>query len=534
MSDDELERSQPGRGRKSKAAAPSGAAGVKNIIAARARGRRDTQRALLEIGAHTPRVRRNDVAPALRFETRSPDSLRPASWGVRRREAPQSAKLLASVDRFGLCRPILIDGQDNIVEGHGLWEAAKARGAAEVPCVIIDHLNKDELRALRIALNRLGETGAWDPEALRLEFEELADLGFDLVETGFETAEIDGLMLLDDEEEENAAADESVPTPPDTAVSRLGDIWVLGDHRLAHGDARDRAVYDRLMPPGEVARLILTDPPYNVANVGHVTSNPDHREFAMAHGEMTREEFARFNRQWMEPALACLVDGGLLAIFIDWRSVELVIACGRDLGLDLINVVVWVKTNGGLGPLWRSQHELLPVFKKGGERHINNVELGRHGRWRSNVWEYARTSSRGLALHPTMKPRVLLEDALIDVTNRGDIVIDCFSGSGSTLVAAEATGRRCRAIEFDGPYCDVIVRRWSEMTGREAVLEETGETFAEVEARRGQIGASRSVHAFDENDQPLKLGFDGDGADKIDECSIDGVAIVRKRKAVDR
>ena len=231
---------------------------------------------------------------------------------------------------------------------------------------------------------------------------------------------------------------------------------------------------------------------------------------------MSREEFARFNRQWMEAVLARLVDGGLFATFIDWRSIDLVIASGRELALDLINVVVWVKTNGGQGSLWRSQHELLPVFKKGAELHINNVELGRHGRWRSNVWEYDGASSlgsdarEGLALHPTVKPRLLLEDALIDVTNRGDIVIDCFAGSGSTLVAGEATGRRCRAIEFDGPYCDVIIRRWSEMTGREAVLEATGETFTEVEARRSnkepsdpapQVGRVEDDVAPDEADE---------------------------------
>ena len=474
------------------------AAGVKETIAARARTRRETQRALSEVGAQASRTRRNDLAPRLRFENRAVDSLRPAPRQVRRREAKQNAKLHASIERFGLCRPILIDAEGTIVEGHGLWEVAKAKGAAELPCIVIDHLDKDELRALRIALNRLGETGAWDPEALRLEFEELTVLGVDLVETGFEIAEIDGVMLLDDDEE--LAVDE-VPAPQstETAVSHLGDIWVLGEHRLARGDARDCALYDRLMPEGEWARVVLTDEPYNVANVGHVTSNSNHREFAFAHGEMSREEFAEFNRQWMKAVLPRLAGGGLLATFIDWRSVELVIACGRELGLDLINVVVWVKTNGGQGSLWRSQHELLPVLKKGDEPHVNNVELGRHGRWRSNVWEYAGASSlgsdsrQGLALHPTVKPRLLLEDALLDVTNRGDIVIDCFAGSGSTLVAAEATGRRCRAIEFDGPYCDLIIRRWSEMTGREVVLEATGQTFAEVAEHRHNAGPSDSA-----------------------------------------
>ncbi len=172
----------------------------------------------------------------------------------------------------------------------------------------------------------------------------------------------------------------------------MGDIWLLGDHCLAQGDARDAALYERLTLLGEAVQLVLTDEPYNV---GHVTSNADHREFAFAHGEMSCEEFAWFNRQWMEAVLARLVDGGLFATFIDWRSIDLVIASGRELALDLINVVVWVKTNGGQESLWRSQHELLPVFKKGSEPHVNNVELGRHGRWRSNVWEYAGASSLG-------------------------------------------------------------------------------------------------------------------------------------------
>ena len=265
------------------------------------------------------------------METRALESLRPASRRVRRRDAKQSAKLEASIGRFGLCRPILIDADGTIVEGHGLWEVAREQGVSEVPCIVIDHLDRTELRALSIALNRLGETGAWDPDALRLEFEELTVLGVDLVETGFETAEIDGLMLLDDDED-LAAGEAPAPQRLETAVSRLGDIWLLGDHRLAHGDARDAALYERLMLPGELAQLVLTDEPYNVANVGHVTSNADHREFAFAHGEMSREEFARFNRQWMEAVLARLVDGGLFATFIDWRSIELVIACGSRIG----------------------------------------------------------------------------------------------------------------------------------------------------------------------------------------------------------
>lgn len=480
--------------RTSKQSAPAAPEGVSGTVAAKARKRRATQRALAEIGAHRPAKRRNDLAPGLELLTLPIESLKPASRRVRRRDAAQGARIDASLGEFGICRPILIAGDRTIVEGHGVWEAAKRLGNAEVPCVVIDHLDANELRRLRLALNRIAETGAWDIEALRLEFDELTLLGEDLVVTGFEMAEIDMVLLGDCDDAGDAELE--TPPPPLAATSRLGDVWTLGDHRLIQGDAREPGAYALLMGEGEQAALVLTDPPFNVPNVGHVTSNADHREFACAHGEMSREEFAAFNRAWMSVVMARLGDGGLLASFIDWRSVEIVLACGRDLGLELLNFIVWAKSNGGQGSLWRSQHELLPVFKKGDAPHINNVALGRHGRWRSNVWNYPGASSLGsdsrdgLTVHPTVKPRALLEDALLDVTNREDIVIDCFAGSGSTMLAAEAVGRRCRAVEIDGPYCDVIIARWRQMTGCDAVLEATGETFAEVEARRAAESAA--------------------------------------------
>jgi DNA modification methylase len=216
------------------------------------------------------------------------------------------------------------------------------------------------------------------------------------------------------------------------------------------------------------------------------------REFAVASGELSREDFATFNRTWMEHAASTLVEGGLLATFIDWRSVEIVLAAGRELGLDLLNLVIWEKTNGGQGSLLRSQHELLPVLKKGTATHVNNVQLGRHGRWRSNVWTYPGGSSLGSEArshandHPTVKPRAMLEDALLDVSNRGEIVLDPFLGSGSTILAAETTGRVCRAIEIDGRYCDVAIVRWQALTGLSATLSASGETFAETAVRRGR------------------------------------------------
>ena len=286
---------------RAKSWSPLAPPGVSQAIAAKARQRRTTQAALTEIGVHAPLRRRNDLAPFLQYEMALTESLKPSSRQIRRRDAKQSARLIASLDRFGLCRPILISSDRTIVEGHGLWEAAKARGIEQVPCLVIDHLDPDELRLLRIALNRLGETGAWDVEALRVEFAELTVLGCDLVETGFEMAEIDALMLEDGDEDESPSFGAS-PSPETRAVSRLGDVWILGDHRLIQGDAREARVYDRLMGPSEQASLVLTDEPFNVANVGHVTGNPNHREFAMAHGEMDRDEFADFNRAWMSVA----------------------------------------------------------------------------------------------------------------------------------------------------------------------------------------------------------------------------------------
>jgi DNA modification methylase len=230
---------------------------------------------------------------------------------------------------------------------------------------------------------------------------------------------------------------------------------------------------------------VLTDPPYNVPIAGHVSST-GHREFAMASGEMTGAEFKAFTEAWMKPATDALVDGGLIGTFMDWRSEAMITATYRGLDLEHINTVVWVKTNAGMGSLWRSQHEFLPFGKKGTASHTNNVELGKHGRWRSNVWFYPGASTLGsdsrdgLNVHPTVKPVALLEDALLDISDRGEIVLDCFLGSGSTLIAAERIGRRCLGIEIDPIYVDVIIRRWQQLTKLEAVLEATGQTFEQV------------------------------------------------------
>lgn len=439
--------------------------------------------------ADSPRFRRNDLRPTLELVEVPIATLRAAKRRVHKHDEAHILDLSRSLEAFGVSRPILISADRTIVDGHDVVEAARRLGLSDLPCIVIDHLTPDQLRLLSLTLNRLPEKAIWDVEALTLELSELSELDLDipLDITGFSTAELD-ILLMDDQAEEPEPEDLD-PEPNAVPVSELGDLWVLGEHRLLNGDALKPESWDQLLGDHERARLCLTDMPYNVAIKDNVTRK-DHREFAMASGEMSDEEFSDFIVGWMRTVKDRMVDGGIIASFIDWRGVRLTLNAGEALGLSLLNMVVWNKTNAGMGALWRSKHELLPVFKVGTGAHVNNVQLGKDGRWRSNVWEAAGASSLGsdardgLKVHPTVKPVALLEDALMDVTRRGDIVLEPFMGSGSTLMACELMDRRCRGIELDPLYVDVAIRRWQTRTGGLARLEATGETFFEVLSRR--------------------------------------------------
>ena len=382
--------------------------------------------------------------------------------------------------------PVLIDDGNGILDGVSRVEAAKLMGLPLVPCIVITHLTAAERRLLRIVLNRQQEKGQWNFEVLKLELQELIIEDAPVEISGFSPSEIDQILL--DDEVPATEPEPLAPTHDAVPIARVGDHFILGDHELICGDATDPRVLASLMRE-EKAQLLLTDEPYNVKIAGHATGS-SHREFLMASGEMSDQEFRAFNDDWIAASLPHLCDGALFATFIDWRGQPIVQAAATQHGLTAINLIVWVKTNAGMGSQYRSQHELIPLFKKGKSPHINNVELGKHGRWRSNVWTYPGASSmgsdarRGLQDHPTVKPVAMLEDALLDLTNRAHLVLDPFLGSGSTLIAAEKTGRWCRGVELDPLYVDVILRRYHEFTGRPAILRGTEETFPELTKRR--------------------------------------------------
>lgn len=446
----------------------------------KARHRRARQRRMSDASASS-RPPRNDLTPKLVLVDRRLDELTPPRRNVRKRDEAHIRAIVRSIQTVGFCQPILIAGDGAVVDGLIRLEAAKLAGCATIPCIVVDHLNAIELRTLRLALNRLQEKGGWSLNELKIELEELILEDAPIEIAGFDCAEIDQILL--DEEESQAGLEDGPlePNPAAQPIAQSGDVFQLGAHRIICGDARDPEIWRRLME-GEradaapLAALAMTDVPYNVKIAGNVTGDRHHREFAMASGEMSETDYFCFNLAWIEVALAHLRDGGLLSTFIDWRGLHVVTAAARRFELAMLNLIVWSKTNAGMGSLYRSQHELLPIFKKGDSSHINNVALGKKaGRHRSNVWSYPGASSlgsdarKGLKDHPTVKPTAMLEDALLDLTDRGDVVLDPFLGSGSTLIAAENTGRRCFGIEIDPLYIDVVIRRWEATTGKKAV-----------------------------------------------------------------
>lgn len=400
------------------------------------------------------------------------DQLRPFKRNARKHSKKQLKQIAASIREFGFTNPVLIDQNNTILAGHGRVEATKILNMDTVPCVYIEHLTDEQKRAYVLADNQLALNATWDEDLLADELKALSemDLGFELAVTGFSVADIDLHIGEATPEETSDPRDDQIPAQFEKRA-QYGDVWQLGNHRLICGDSLNPQTVEKLMD-GQQAIMVFTDPPYNVKIDGHVGGKGKikHKEFAMASGEMSQGEFIAFLRQTFENLTAHAKDGSIHFICMDWRHMREVMDAAQNIYTELKNLIVWAKDNGGMGTFYRSRHELIFAYKHGNAEHINSFELGQHGRYRTNVWEYRGATLEELKMHPTVKPVQMIADAMKDCSARGDIVLDLFGGSGSTLIAAEKTGRRAHLSEFDSHYCDIILVRWEVYAKDEAVL----------------------------------------------------------------
>lgn len=437
------------------------------------------------------------VAGSLHIEYLLICTLIPDPKNTRRHSARQIAKLVKIINALGWSTPIVIDENNRVLAGHARLAAAKKLGMDKVPCIRLSHLDAAQKKALAVADNAMTDTSSFDDTLLREVLIELGDLDFDLELTGLEMATID--FVIDGPAGDavaDAADNINLPDADQTPVTRSGDVWMMGDHKLLCGDALALGSYEALLGD-ERATMVISDPPFNVPINGHVSGlgRPRHREFTAASGEMTQQQFRDFLATFMRRVCAFSADASLHFIFMDWRSIGTLLEAGAGIYTELKNICVWNKTNAGMGSLYRSKHELVAVFKHGTAPHINHVALGKYGRHRSNVWDYAgantfsKTRDADLAAHPTVKPVALVADAIRDCSNRGDLVLDPFMGSGTTILAAERSGRRAAGLEIDPLYVDTAVRRWQLATGKQATLVGDGRDFDTIAAERLAPGA---------------------------------------------
>ena len=418
-------------------------------------------------------------------------ALKPMPGSPRQHPKSQIRALTKSFEAFGQVLPILIDADCRIISGHAQWEVAQCLAMSDVMTMRIEHLNEPQIKALMVALNRLGDLSKWDEPALSTILLDLyaLDLDFDIEATGF--AEIEIELRIEGLDEKTDDTDDTILVASGPTVTQLGDLWQLGNHRLLCANALEQPIWSQLMGD-EHAALVVTDPPFNVPIDGHVSGlgKYKHREFEMAAGEMSEAEFTEFLRSAMAHAHRWSAPGSVHYWAMDWRHSLEISSAGKAIYERYLNMAVWAKNQPGMGSFYRSQHELFFIFAKGGGAIRNNVQLGLFGRSRSNLWNYpsaaslARTAEEGnpLALHPTVKPLALICDILLDASTKGDIVVDPFGGSGTTLIAAEKLGRKARLIELDPAYCDTILRRWQRWSGETAFRVTDGMSFTALEA----------------------------------------------------
>lgn len=431
-----------------------------------------------------------------------PEELHPPEPILRKHSTRQIKLIGASINEHGFINPILVSADHRIVSGYGRWLAAKALGMSLVPVIQLGHMTPEQLRIYAIADNRIAEQSEFDLEELKVELAELdsLDLDFNLELTGFSTSEIDDLSIQKSPKTEDETEDDDTQIAA-VAITRLGDQWLLGDHRIICGNSLEGDTFHELLGD-EKAGMVFSDAPYNVpASSISGMGKHKHRDFAMAAGEMSVAQFTVFLATSFRLLVEHSADGSIHFQCMDWKHMGEMLAAGAQEYTELKNLIVWAKPAAGMGSCYRSQHELIFLWKNGTEPHINNFGLGETGRHRSNVWNYKgnsgfhRDRDMELASHPTVKPWSLVADAIRDCSKRGAIILDPFGGSGTTIIAAERTRRKARLIELDPLYCDVAIRRWQNLTGREAVLVATGQTFSDAFAERDPTAVADACHS---------------------------------------
>ena len=430
------------------------------------------------------------------------ESVKPNPRNARTHSKKQIRQIADSIRELGFAAPILVDEGSMVIAGHGRLSAARLLGMPTIPAIIISGLSESKKRALMLADNRIALNAGWDREQLAIELGSLDEMlaleQLEIAITGFDAAEIDFLHADFEDRADDPVDEFDRPTSAAQVVSKIGDSWQLGRHKLTCGDAQSDDDIGRVMG-SDRASMAFLDPPYNVRIrdvVGRGATK--HREFAMASGEMSRTEFTDFLKTTLAQAARWSNQTAVHFVCMDWRHLDDMMLAGRHVYTTMLNLVVWVKSNAGQGSFYRSQHEMVGVYRVGSLTHQNNIELGRHGRNRSNVWRYAGVNTfrsgrkEDLAAHPTVKPVAMIADAIKDCTSRGEIVLDTFCGSGSTILAAERVGRRAVGLEIDPLYVDVAIRRWQSFTGLDALHCASGLTFEEM-ARQTPHAKSQSV-----------------------------------------
>jgi DNA modification methylase len=415
--------------------------------------------------------------------------LQPLGPPVRRHPEKQAAKLRKSLAIFGQVVPILATPEFKIIDHELVWRAMKANGATHVDVIVVADKSPAEIKALRLMLNRSAIDAVWDDENLRSVLQDLTAFDFDLELTGFDPPEIDCHLSLDlpqGDVEENAT---DIPPLEIRSVSSRGVIWAAGNHRIGCGDARDRDFVSHVLD-GRRAHVIFIDPPHAnpVDGFGGKGRDNERNEFTTAAG--ASKQFFAFFRDSLDVAKICSAPTALVYACIDWRRIMEMTVAGRACEMPLFQIITWLKSNARPNGIYRNASEFIAVFRSGKNDPLDNVELGRRGRNRTNVWNYPSVGTFGkrrnypLAPHPTIKPVAMIADILRDVTKRGEVLLDTFLGSGTSLIAAHDTGRVCCGVELDPLYVDVAIRRWQNITGREATNIHTGETFNVSAAQR--------------------------------------------------